>query len=318
MTSKCNHHRFVQQCVGVVNPLTQGRMWFGRSSSADLKSESTPSDDPVNATTMENTANSQTRRTDSGSINKSSQFKGVSWHKNTKKWEAHLWDPTVPRKKDHPGKRNRGKQYYLGAYKTERMAARAFDIAAIVFWGLDTTINFPREDYSADLGSLSQLDREEVGPMLQCLSRSFNEKGQFGDFGGDNVIRRISNLLATAYLSSPLLEVQGLQDVLPPVQPLQGLPLAAGSVPVTTAVAVLQAPGLQPVVVSLADLLVAASWSPCTGPTSVPLPALVTLPPQQPTEMEVAAVVPQPEAVALGDMDPDQDFLNFLRDVFDE
>ena len=53
--------------------------------------------------------NSFNRKSDRGST---SQFKGVSWHKQRKKWRA---DYT-----------HKGKIYYLGLYETEEAAAKAY------------------------------------------------------------------------------------------------------------------------------------------------------------------------------------------------
>ncbi|KAG2485128.1 hypothetical protein HYH03_016115 [Edaphochlamys debaryana] len=85
-----------------------------------------------------------------------SGFKGVTKHRWTGKWEAHLWDPSVQRKKTSPGGRTRGKQVYLGGYGTEVEAARAYDRAALVYWGLAAPTNFPATEYADDLTRLSQ------------------------------------------------------------------------------------------------------------------------------------------------------------------
>lgn len=61
--------------------------------------------------------------------NKSSKYKGVSWYKQTKKWK-----PSI--KSEH-GYR------YLGYYKSEIEAARAYDEAAKELFGEFAYLNFP-------------------------------------------------------------------------------------------------------------------------------------------------------------------------------
>lgn len=58
----------------------------------------------------------------------SSQFKGVSWHEGTSKWQAGI-------QKDR-------KSTPLGCYPTEEMAARAYDEAALAQWGEYALPNF--------------------------------------------------------------------------------------------------------------------------------------------------------------------------------
>eukprot|EP00891_Asterochloris_glomerata_P006765 jgi/Astpho2/6765/Aster-07211 len=72
----------------------------------------------------------------------SSTYKGVTKHKDTGKYEAHLWDNKVIRtgQLDANGRR-KGKQVYLGSFKCEKLAARVYDIAARVFLGPNTFLN---------------------------------------------------------------------------------------------------------------------------------------------------------------------------------
>ncbi|KAA3455996.1 AP2-like ethylene-responsive transcription factor [Gossypium australe] len=69
-------------------------------------------------------------------VKRSSRFRGVSKHRWTGRYEAHLWDKlswNVTQKK-------KGKQ---GAYDDEEAAARAYDLAALKYWGTSTSTNFP-------------------------------------------------------------------------------------------------------------------------------------------------------------------------------
>ncbi|KAL3813350.1 hypothetical protein ACJIZ3_014618 [Penstemon smallii] len=72
-------------------------------------------------------------------VKRSSQFRGVSKHRWTGRYEAHLWDKSswnITQKK-------KGKQVYIGAYDDEEAAARAYDLAALKYWGTTTFTNFP-------------------------------------------------------------------------------------------------------------------------------------------------------------------------------
>jgi hypothetical protein len=62
-------------------------------------------------------------------IRKSSHFKGVTWHKHTGKWQARI----------AVNKQSK----YLGVFKTEEEAAKAYDIAAIQLFNEFALLNFP-------------------------------------------------------------------------------------------------------------------------------------------------------------------------------
>lgn len=65
-------------------------------------------------------------------IGSSSSFKGVSWHKRASKWEACLKDK---------------KKIYLGLFDDELAAARAYDRAALKYFGEFACTNLPKEEY---------------------------------------------------------------------------------------------------------------------------------------------------------------------------
>ncbi|KAK6931187.1 AP2/ERF domain [Dillenia turbinata] len=69
-------------------------------------------------------------------VKRSSRFRGVSRHRWTGRFEAHLWD----KGSWNATQRKKGKQ---GAYDEEESAARAYDLAALKYWGTSTFTNFP-------------------------------------------------------------------------------------------------------------------------------------------------------------------------------
>lgn len=66
---------------------------------------------------------------------KSSQYKGVTWHKSSKKWIVFI----------HVS----GKQKYLGVFASEIDAAQAYDAAALEYLQEKATLNFPDRRRSA-------------------------------------------------------------------------------------------------------------------------------------------------------------------------
>ncbi|XP_011070692.2 AP2-like ethylene-responsive transcription factor At1g16060 isoform X1 [Sesamum indicum] len=102
-------------------------------------------------------------------IKRSSRFRGVSRHRWTGRYEAHLWDKgswNVTQKK-------KGKQVYLGAYDEEEAAARAYDLAAIKYWGTSTYTNFPISDYDKEIEIMQSLSKEEYLASLRRRSSGF-------------------------------------------------------------------------------------------------------------------------------------------------
>ncbi|XP_006365981.1 AP2-like ethylene-responsive transcription factor At1g16060 [Solanum tuberosum] len=103
-------------------------------------------------------------------VKRSSRFRGVSRHRWTGRYEAHLWDKgswNVTQKK-------KGKQVYLGAYDEEESAARAYDLAAIKYWGTSTFINFPISDYEKEIEIMQTVTKEEYLASLRRRSSGFS------------------------------------------------------------------------------------------------------------------------------------------------
>ncbi|KAL5582379.1 hypothetical protein UlMin_014821 [Ulmus minor] len=103
-------------------------------------------------------------------VKRSSKYRGVSRHRWTGRYEAHLWDKlswNVTQKK-------KGKQVYLGAYDEEESAARAYDLAALKYWGTSTFTNFPVSDYEKEVEIMQTVSREEYLASLRRKSSGFS------------------------------------------------------------------------------------------------------------------------------------------------
>ncbi|XP_049932471.1 AP2-like ethylene-responsive transcription factor At1g16060 isoform X2 [Nymphaea colorata] len=67
-----------------------------------------------------------------------------------------------------------GGAVYLGAYDDEEAAARAYDLAALKYWGNGTQLNFPISTYSDELKEMEGLSREEYIGSLRRKSSGFS------------------------------------------------------------------------------------------------------------------------------------------------
>ena len=67
------------------------------------------------------------------SKNNTSGFKGVSWHKRGKTWDAKI--------------AHNKKLMHIGSFKDKEVAAKAYDRKAIELHGKFAKLNFPIEDY---------------------------------------------------------------------------------------------------------------------------------------------------------------------------
>ncbi|KAG9457353.1 hypothetical protein H6P81_001861 [Aristolochia fimbriata] len=101
---------------------------------------------------------------------RSSIYRGVTRHRWTGRYEAHLWDKSTWNQNQN----KKGKQVYLGAYDDEEAAARAYDLAALKYWGPGTLINFPVSDYSRDLEEMQMVSREDYLASLRRKSSGFS------------------------------------------------------------------------------------------------------------------------------------------------
>ncbi|KAL3632062.1 hypothetical protein CASFOL_025046 [Castilleja foliolosa] len=101
---------------------------------------------------------------------RTSQFRGVTRHRWTGRYEAHLWDNSCRKE----GQTRKGRQVYLGGYDKEEKAARAYDLAALKYWGVATHINFPLSHYEKELEEMKNMSRQEFVAHLRRKSSGFS------------------------------------------------------------------------------------------------------------------------------------------------
>ncbi|KAB2034012.1 hypothetical protein ES319_D04G056000v1 [Gossypium barbadense] len=125
--------------------------------------------DPAGSVAFDNRDGHQQRNAaaTATTVKRSSRFRGVSRHRWTGRYEAHLWDKlswNITQKK-------KGKQ---GAYDEEEAAARAYDLAALKYWGTSTFTNFPISDYGKEIEIMQTLTKEEYLASLRRKSSGFS------------------------------------------------------------------------------------------------------------------------------------------------
>ncbi|XP_059624038.1 AP2-like ethylene-responsive transcription factor ANT [Cornus florida] len=101
---------------------------------------------------------------------RTSQYRGVTRHRWTGRYEAHLWDNSCKKE----GQSRKGRQVYLGGYDMEEKAARAYDLAALKYWGPSTHTNFPLENYQQELEEMKNMTRQEYVAHLRRKSSGFS------------------------------------------------------------------------------------------------------------------------------------------------
>ncbi|KAJ3676891.1 hypothetical protein LUZ60_002615 [Juncus effusus] len=98
---------------------------------------------------------------------RTSIYRGVTRHRWTGRYEAHLWDNSCRRE----GQNRKGRQ---GGYDKEEKAARAYDLAALKYWGTTTTTNFPITDYEKEIEEMKHMTRQEFVASLRRKSSGFS------------------------------------------------------------------------------------------------------------------------------------------------
>ncbi|PHT34346.1 AP2-like ethylene-responsive transcription factor PLT1 [Capsicum baccatum] len=99
---------------------------------------------------------------------RTSIYRGVTRHRWTGRYEAHLWDNSCRRE----GQSRKGRQ--AGGYDKEEKAARAYDLAALKYWGTSTTTNFPISNYEKELEDMKHMTRQEFVAAIRRKSSGFS------------------------------------------------------------------------------------------------------------------------------------------------
>ncbi|KAF8404718.1 hypothetical protein HHK36_009607 [Tetracentron sinense] len=98
---------------------------------------------------------------------RTSVYRGVTRHRWTGRYEAHLWDNSCRRE----GQSRKGRQ---GGYDKEEKAARAYDLAALKYWGPTATTNFPVSNYNQEIEEMKHMTKQEFIASLRRKSSGFS------------------------------------------------------------------------------------------------------------------------------------------------
>uniref|UniRef100_A0A6N2JYR1 AP2/ERF domain-containing protein n=1 Tax=Salix viminalis TaxID=40686 RepID=A0A6N2JYR1_SALVM len=135
---------------------------MGKSSKQSLKNSANTGINPT--TKVKRTRKSVPR---DSPPRRSSIYRGVTRHRWTGRYEAHLWDKNCWNESQN----KKGRQ---GAYDDEEAAGHAYDLAALKYWGQDTLLNFPASTYEEELKEMEGQSKEEYIGSLRRKSSGFS------------------------------------------------------------------------------------------------------------------------------------------------
>ncbi|ERN20090.1 hypothetical protein AMTR_s00066p00028460 [Amborella trichopoda] len=157
------HHQQQQGPIQIPLPLPAPMAVPGESSSSDnnVKQQKPPPLDQAGA------IEPVPRKSIDTFGQRTSIYRGVTRHRWTGRYEAHLWDNSCRRE----GQTRKGRQ---GGYDKEEKAARAYDLAALKYWGTTTTTNFPISNYEKEVEEMKHMTRQEYVASLRRKSSGFS------------------------------------------------------------------------------------------------------------------------------------------------
>ncbi|GLJ43482.1 hypothetical protein SUGI_0904130 [Cryptomeria japonica] len=129
---------------------------------------------------------------------RTSKYRGVAKHKSTGRYEAHLWDNSFIKE----GHKRKGRQ---GGYGTELEAARAYDKAALKYWGDKSKINFPITDYKEELKVMKQMTTVDYVNYLKRKSSGFTR--------GESIYRGVTRHHQKGKWQARIGRINGNKDV---------------------------------------------------------------------------------------------------------
>ncbi|KAG4988521.1 hypothetical protein JHK84_031086 [Glycine max] len=137
----------------------------------------TSGDNSTNTTTT-TTVEAAPRRTLDTFGQRTSIYRGVTRHRWTGRYEAHLWDNSCRRE----GQSRKGRQ---GGYDKEEKAARSYDLAALKYWGTSTTTNFPISNYEKELDEMKHMTRQEFVAAIRRHHQHGRWQARIGRVAGN-------------------------------------------------------------------------------------------------------------------------------------
>ncbi|EOA22174.1 hypothetical protein CARUB_v10002745mg [Capsella rubella] len=137
------------------------------NSSTTCDSKNYNNNDAVQEKTIVDVVEATPKKTIESFGQRTSIYRGVTRHRWTGRYEAHLWDNSCKRE----GQTRKGRQ---GGYDKEEKAARAYDLAALKYWGTTTTTNFPMSSYEKEVEEMKHMTRQEYVASLRRKSSGFS------------------------------------------------------------------------------------------------------------------------------------------------